>query len=63
MKSDLNHTIAEFTRQAAGFSEAPQIRDEEALRVVREAQFIPGKQRGKAVPVKMSLPITFKLRG
>jgi len=37
--------------------------DEEALRVVREAQFIPGKQRGKAVPVKMSLPITFKLRG
>ncbi len=36
--------------------------DEEALRVVREAKFKPGKQRGKAVKVKMSLPITFKLR-
>ncbi len=36
--------------------------DEEALRVVREARFKPGKQRGKAVKVKMSLPITFKLR-
>lgn len=36
--------------------------DEEALRVVREAKFKPGKQRGKSVKVKMSLPITFKLR-
>jgi TonB family protein len=36
--------------------------DEEALRVVREARFTPGKQRGKAVPVKMSLPITFRLQ-
>ncbi len=36
--------------------------DEEALRVVRQARFKPGKQRGKAVKVKMSLPITFKLR-
>ncbi len=36
--------------------------DEEALRVVREARFKPGKQRGKAVKVKMSLPITFKLK-
>ena len=36
--------------------------DEEALRVVREARFKPGKQRGKTVKVKMSLPITFKLR-
>ena len=36
--------------------------DEEALRVVRQAQFKPGKQRGKAVKVKMSLPITFRLR-
>ena len=35
--------------------------DEEALRVVRQAQFKPGKQRGKAVKVKMSLPITFHL--
>ncbi len=36
--------------------------DEEALRVVRTAKFKPGMQRGKAVKVKMSLPITFKLR-
>ncbi len=36
--------------------------DEEAVRAVRQAQFQPGKQRGKAVKVKMSLPITFKLK-
>ncbi len=36
--------------------------DEEALRVVRTAKFQPGRQRGKSVKVKMSLPITFKLR-
>ena len=36
--------------------------DEEALRVVRDAKFKPGKQRGKAVKVKMSLPIAFKLK-
>ncbi len=36
--------------------------DEEALRVVRQAKFKPGKQRGKSVKVKMSLPITFKLK-
>ena len=36
--------------------------DEEALRIVREAKFKPGKQRGKAVKVKMSLPITFRLK-
>jgi len=35
--------------------------DKEALRVVRQAKFKPGRQRGKAVKVKMSLPITFKL--
>lgn len=36
--------------------------DEEALRVVREARFKPGLQRGKPVKVKMSLPIVFKLK-
>ncbi|MDA1332655.1 MAG: energy transducer TonB, partial [Bacteroidetes bacterium] len=36
--------------------------DEEAIRAIREAKFKPGKQRGKAVKVKMSLPITFKLK-
>lgn len=36
--------------------------DEEALRVVRSAMFEPGRQRGKAVKVRMSIPITFRLR-
>jgi periplasmic protein TonB len=36
--------------------------DEEALRAIMTAKFKPGKQRGKAVKVKMSLPITFKLK-
>ena len=36
--------------------------DEEAIRVVSETKFTPGKQRGRAVPVRMSLPITFKLK-
>ncbi len=35
--------------------------DQEALRVVKEAKFSPGKQRGKPVRVKMSLPIRFSL--
>ena len=35
--------------------------DEEALRVVREARFEPGRQRGRTVKVKMSLPIMFSL--
>lgn len=36
--------------------------DEEALRCVRQMEFTPGMQRGKPVRVKMSLPVTFKLR-
>ncbi len=36
--------------------------DEEAVRAVATAKFKPGRQRGKPVPVKMSLPITFKLK-
>lgn len=36
--------------------------DEEAIRAVQQAKFKPGMQRGKSVKVKMSLPITFKLK-
>ena len=35
--------------------------DEEALRVVRQAKFTPGRQDGVAVNVRMTLPILFKL--
>ncbi len=36
--------------------------DEEALRVIREhAEFKPGKQRGKPVRVRFSIPIRFRL--
>lgn len=36
--------------------------DEEALKAVQSAKFTPGRQRGTNVKVKMSLPITFKLK-
>lgn len=35
--------------------------DEEALRVVRQAQFEPGKQRGRPVRVQYAIPIVFQL--
>ena len=35
--------------------------DEEALKAVQTAKFVPGKQRGKPVKVRYSLPISFKL--
>ncbi|MDE2731370.1 MAG: energy transducer TonB [Bacteroidota bacterium] len=36
--------------------------DEEALRVISKATFVPGRQRGRAVKVRMSMSILFKLR-
>ena len=36
--------------------------DEAAIKAMLEAKFTPGKQRGKPVKVKMSLPVTFRLR-
>jgi protein TonB len=36
--------------------------DEEALRVVKEAKFVPGHQRGRPVRVQYTLPIIFILR-
>lgn len=35
--------------------------DEEALRVVRQAEFKPGMQRGRPVRIQYSLPISFRL--
>lgn len=37
--------------------------DEEALRVVRQARFKPGVQRGRPVRVQYSLPIYFRIAG
>lgn len=36
--------------------------DDEALRAIKQARFVPGVQNGRPVKVKMSVPITFKLR-
>ena len=36
--------------------------DEEAIRAISKMQFTPGKQRGKAVKVRMQMSINFKLR-
>ncbi len=36
--------------------------DQEALRVISQAKFTPGRQRGKAVKVQMTIFIQFKLR-
>jgi protein TonB len=36
--------------------------DEEALRVIKNAQFEPGRQRGKPVRVQYSVPIRFQLQ-
>ncbi|MDZ7626730.1 MAG: energy transducer TonB [Ignavibacteriaceae bacterium] len=36
--------------------------DEEALNAVKFTKFIPGKQRGKPVNVKMTIPVKFVLK-
>jgi periplasmic protein TonB len=36
--------------------------DAEALRVIGLTRFEPGRQRGVAVPVRMSIPINFRLQ-
>jgi periplasmic protein TonB len=36
--------------------------DEQALNAVLNSKFIPGKQRGKTVRVKMTIPIVFRLK-
>lgn len=36
--------------------------NQEAIRAIKEMKFSPGQQRGKAVKVQMSLPVTFRLK-
>ena len=36
--------------------------DEEAMKAIRETKFNPGKQKGKAVKVQVSMPIMFSLK-
>ena len=36
--------------------------DEEALRAISQATFTPGRQRGRPVRVRMSIPVLFKLK-
>lgn len=40
---------------------AHDLLDKEALRAVMELEFSPGRQRGKAVPVRMAIPVRFIL--
>ncbi len=61
--------IIQFIVNEAGKVEDPRVIrgigggcDEEALRVVKQAEFQPGRQRGKPVRVQYSLPITFRLQ-
>lgn len=60
----------QFIVNEQGEVERPQVirgigggADEEALRVVSEANFKPGYQRGRPVRVQYSLPIFFRLQG
>lgn len=61
--------IVQFIINEKGEVENPQVIrgigggcDEEALRVIRNAQFTPGMQRGRPVRVQYTMPITFTLR-
>jgi len=60
--------IIQFVVNKQGKVENPQVIkgigggcDEEALRVVKNAEFEPGRQDGQPVPVQFSLPITYQL--
>ena len=61
--------IVQFIVNERGEVENPQVirgigggADEEALRVVKNAKFTPGLQRGRPVRVQYSMPIHFQLR-
>ena len=48
---------------AKALTSPDELLSEEALRVVRQAAFTPGRQRGQAVKTEMRLPITFGMAG
>ena len=61
--------VIQFIVNKKGEVEDPQVIrgigggcDEEALRVVKTAKFVPGKQRGEPVRVRYSVPIFFVLK-
>ncbi|MDZ7692570.1 MAG: TonB family protein [Balneolaceae bacterium] len=62
--------IVQFIVNEQGKVESPQVirgigagADEESIRCVKQAEFEPGKQRGKPVRVQYSLPVVYKLPG
>lgn len=61
--------VVQFIVNKQGKVENPEILrgigkgcDQEAKRVIKQARFEPGRQRGKAVRVQYSLPIRFRLQ-
>ncbi len=61
--------VVQFIINERGEVENPQVIrgigggcDEEAIRVVKQAKFTPGMQRGRPVRVQYSVPVTFVLR-
>lgn len=61
--------IVQFIVNEQGNVEEPRVvrgigggADEEALRCVKQADFVPGRQRGNPVRVQYSLPVVFKLQ-
>ncbi len=60
--------VVKFIVNKQGVVEDPEVvkgvsesLDQEAIRVVKQAEFVPGKQDGKPVKVQYSLPITYQL--
>ena len=61
--------VVQFTVDETGAVQDPRVLrgahrllNQEALRAVQQMRFVPGRQRGQAVPVQMSLPVTFRLQ-
>lgn len=59
----LNFTVGEdgTTRDIDVIESLHPLCDSSAVRAVRLTRFVPGRQNGEAVPVRMNLPIKFRL--